>query len=620
MTGGQWRRLGHVLVLVLGVAGVAQWWAGLAPLSLLAASYLAILGLLARALPLRIAAPGALLVQHTVLLVLVLVVPVVLGGPLRPGVALGILLVPCLAVLPDGLVARGGGGDLVRVPWPTVLAGATGGAVMVVTVVVAARGDDLGIAAWSASGDARLHLLFSRMILEEGGLHGEPLRYQPEYQDSLTALLLDTHGRAMLARGELLEHDLRGLGQLSTGMTVLWTLASTAALTGLGALRGRAAWAVVAVASVLPLTGLGLGVLLRDGFLPILLLVPLVLCSMSVLAWLFTTERSGTPVTVAVGASAAALPVLAFTWTPVAVAVGAASLPVWLRTVRPGEQRPWRLVLMVLGSGSAAAYTLFVLTHTEGFVQINGSITAPAPVIGLLVPLVVLLVALGGWSAIPFRAFTPYFVGTIAAAGITAYAVWVQPAGLPWNYFPSKVAWIWVLVGVPLLLVPFAHPRAGAGRRSRVIAGALCVLLGVSSLSPLTAPVLPHALGWLDGGRAPTPTLSTWEQPDVAALRLAVRLGAGRTRYVVYRVVPEEDRITNFWLAAHEPYGELGDDSRFVGWAYGETGTAADICALLALQPDRVVATADPAAEAELGAQCGRPVEVRLVRAAASSG
>ena len=85
---------------------------------------------------------------------------------------------------------------------------------------------------------------------------------------------------------------------------------------GLAPLRARAAGAVVVVASLLPLTGLALGVVLRDGFLPILLLVPLILCSLTVLGWLSTTDRAGAAVTVAVGVSAAAIPVLAFTWTP----------------------------------------------------------------------------------------------------------------------------------------------------------------------------------------------------------------------------------------------------------------------------------------------------------------
>ena len=77
--------------------------------------------------------------------------------------------------------------------------------------------------------------------------------------------------------------------------------------------------------SLLPVTGLALGVVLRDGFLPILLLVPLIMAALTVLGWLATTDRTGAPVTLGVAVSALAIPVLAFTWTPHAVAVGVAS-------------------------------------------------------------------------------------------------------------------------------------------------------------------------------------------------------------------------------------------------------------------------------------------------------
>ena len=318
--GPTWRRVGWAATVVLASAGVAQWWFGSTPLALLAASYVALLGLLSRALPVRVALSAALLVQQAVLLALVLVVPLVLGGPLRPGVALGVLLVPCLSLVPDLLLGRRDEGEEpaepVRVPLALVAAACTGAVVLVVTVLLAGRDDSFGRVAWTASGDARLHLLFARAVLEEGGLHGLPFSQQPQYQEAFTALLLDAHGRGTLTPGALLEHDLRGTAAVATGLTVLWSLATGATLAGLGALRGRGAAVVLAVASLLPVTGLALGVLARDGFLPILLLVPLLLASLTVLAWLHTTDRTGPAVTTGVAVSAAALPVLAFVWTP----------------------------------------------------------------------------------------------------------------------------------------------------------------------------------------------------------------------------------------------------------------------------------------------------------------
>jgi hypothetical protein len=149
------------------------------------------------------------------------------------------------------------------------------------------------------------------------------------------------------------------------------------------------------------------------------------------------------------------------------------------------------------------------------------------------------------------------------------------------------------------------------------VAGATAVVLGTLALSPVTSPVLPNQVAWLQSGLAPTQTIAEWDQPDVASLRLAVRLGHSRTRYVVHGVSPEDDRLTNFWLAAYDPYDGPTNRDEFITWGYYETGTVADVCALLVLQPYRVVATADPAAEEQLRQECGRDVRVWLVRAPA---
>jgi len=225
----------------------------------------------------------------------------------------------------------------------------------------------------------------------------------------------------------------------------------------------------------------------------------------------------------------------------------------------------------------------------------------------------------GRWSSVGSRAFVPYLAGTVAAATVTAYGVLAQPEGLPWNYYPAKVAWTWLLVGLPFLLVPFAHPRTAPGLRRTAVAGAAGVLVGALALSPVTSPVLPREVTWLQSGQAPTHAIAAWDQPDVDSLRLAVSLGHPRTRYVVYGVSPPDDRLTNFWLSAHDRIDGSVYDDEFLRWGYRETGTLAEVCELLVLQPDRVVATADPTVEQALRQECGRKVPVRLVPAPVST-
>ena len=444
--------------------------------------------------------------------------------------------------------------------------------------------------------------------------------------EALVALLVNTHGRDTLGPGALLRHDLYGLATSSAALTVLWTLATSALLLGLGPLRGRATTVVVVAASLLPLTGLALGVAMRDGFVPILLLQPLLLCTLGVLAWLATNDDTGTPVTVAIGATAVALPLAATTWTPYFPVVAAACALPWLRLLRSGRQRLARIALMAGGVGTGAAVCFSVLVAGDDSVILSGSIAAPSPATALLVPLAVLALAVGGWSAVPPRAFLPFLAASLAVLGIVAVSVATQPPGLAWNYYPSKLAWIWTVVALPLLLVPFAHPRrseptrsgapAAGGRTVAVVAGAVGVLLAGTALSGVGSPVLPAALSWSQTTVASSPTrgawstIGDWSQPDAESLRLAVRLGDPDQRYVVHLVDPPEDRLTNFWLA---PYDAPGDRV-LLRWAYTEQGGLADVCVLLRQQPDRVVVTADPSVEAQLEATCGvGPVTVRLL-------
>jgi len=600
------RGAGRAAVLVLGLAAVAQWWAGTAPFLALVAAYVAVLLVLAQLLPLRVAVSAAFVALLGCYLALLVAVPLVMTGPLRPGTALAILLAPCLAATTH-LSSEPAVDRPVRVPSRSVLAALGGGAVLVVAVLLAARNGPYGAVAWTTSGDARNHLLDARGVIRAGGLHGQWLTGLPMFHEGVMALLLDSHGRGTASGGALLRRDLHAYAATSAALAVLWTLATTALLLGFGRIRGRAAPVVVLAASLLPLAGLGLGVAMRDGFVPILLLQPLLLCSLAVLTWLTTTDDTGTPVTVAVGITALALPLAATTWTPFFVVLcGACAVP-WLLRLRGGRQRAARLALMAAGVLAGSAVCLAVISNTDGFLTLPGSIAAPSPVAAAVLPALVLAMVAGRWAAARRLAFAPYAAGTLVAAGIVAWSVAEQSPGQAWNYYPSKVAWIWALVTLPLLLLPFLRRRPGR------VAGVAVVLVAALALSPVASPVLPASLGWAQTGLNHYPTVGTWTQPTPSALELAVRLGDGRRHYVVYAVDPAQDRITNFWLAVYTapPRSYFADP--LVGWAYTETGTIQDVCALLGLQPGRVVATADPAAQGQLEAQCGHPVEVRLV-------
>jgi len=624
------RRVGRVAVPLLAVGAALQWWLGLAPVLALVASYVAVLLALSRTLPARVAPAAAVLGVFGSYLLLLVLLPPVVGTPLRPGVALAVLLAPCVAVVAD---LRGSRPAPERrpVPWLLLAAACGGGLVMVATVVVAG-GEPYSAIAWTASGDARNHLMDARGVLADGGLQGRWLTVLPMLQEGLMGLLLDTHGRGTLGPSELFRHDMVAYATTSLALTVLWTFATSALLLGFGPLRRRTA-PVLLVASLVPLTGLGLGVLLRDGFVPILLLQPLLLCTLTVLGWLSTVDDdTGTPVTVGIAVTAAAVPLAATTWTPFFAVVGAACALPWLRALRTGRQRPARLALMAAGTLSGSVVCLKVIDNTPGFLSLTGSIAPPTPAAAALPVFLVLAIGAAGWSAVPRRAFVPFAAGSLVTLGIVIYAVVGQPEGMAWNYYPAKVAWLWATVALPMLLLPFAHPhphpRPGAEAdvatggttgektgertaRGRAALGAVAVLLGGVAFSPVASPLFADHIGWTQNGLFRQGfALGDWEQPDAAALNLVERLGSQRKKYVVYGVDPQEDRITNFWLATYDPY----EDSDLIGWAYFEQGRPEDICTILDKQPGRIVATSDPTAEQLLETTCGRDVRVERVR------
>jgi hypothetical protein len=601
-------------VALLVVVGVGCWWVDLPPVPLLLAAYVAWLSQLRRDLPTPVAACGAVIAPLAIYLVALLVAPALTDGPLRAEVALGILALPCaVALLP---MTRRGVRRRTR-PWgrprPVWLAAGVGGSAFLAAVTAAARADRFGGYAWAASGDSRLHTLFARQSIAEGGLARTTVEFQPDFQEALFGLLGDTHGRAALGPGALVEHDLRVLAVATGFLVVAWSLLTVASLAALRPHGQSPSATVLGVASLLPVTGLGLGVLLRDGFLPTLVVVVVATTTMALLTWAHQQDPSDPGVDAAVLVSAAALPVLAFTWTPAFGIVALGCVPTWLKALSAGRvrTRTLRLVGMLIGGGLGSAYCLYMLGRSERYIAIAGSIAPPNPLVTLAVAAVVVAIASTGVSGLPGRAFVPWSAGTLAAVGVVIYAVTEQPPGLPWNYFPAKVAWTWVLVCLPFLLLPFtraAHSddSAGADRARLTRWGPVVALLVIVGISPVPSPVLPTSTQWVNATDRPLDSVGDWRYPSADALRLAVDLVDRPDRYVVFRVDGFNDVLTNFWLSARDPVEGYFTEDEFITWQYGGSHENFNrLCDLLELQPERVVVVTHSAAAGEVRAACG---------------
>jgi hypothetical protein len=606
-------------VLALDAVGAACWWVGVAPLPLLIAGYVAAGGLLLRWLAPSVAAAGGLVLASFVVLGGLLTVPLVLDGPLRPGTALGMLLAPSLLVLgtmrSEGAPAPGGGSVRPDRSW---WAAGVGGAVLVATVLVAGRGDRFGWYAWAASGDARNHTLLARRVIADGGLHGASLDGAPLFQEAVYGLLSATHGRGTVGAGALLERDLAVLATGSCFLFVLWSLLAVLGLVAVGPVGGRPQPSVLAAASLVPVSGIAAGVLLADGFVSTLLLVPLVLATLTVLSG-GPRPRTTAATTATVVLTAMALPLLSFTWTPFFGVLALACVPFWLRAVREsiGRTRAVRLAAMLLGGGAGSAYCLQVLRATEGAVTYGGAVNGPSPVLALAIVLGFAAVVLTGASTTARTALIPWLTATGVLVALVVVVVALQPADARWNYYPAKTAWTWTLVLLPMLLLPLAHPRPVVRRRG-VAVGALAFLMAIAATSSTASPLPPTNLGWLTAPAEPTElrrSIGDWANPSASGLGRAVQLLDGPDPYVVFRVDPAEDKRTNFWLALREPAPADLLDSAMVRWAYSYDGTAEALCPILKQEPSRVIVTTDPSAGDDVRDACGREVAVLLVAA-----
>ena len=184
------------------------------------AGYVALAGALSHPLPMRVALSAAFLLQNAAYLVLVLVLPLLTSGPIRPGVALAILALPCVAVVPDVLLRRRSPTRprtravsprrrLRRDRW---------------------RGDDRGRPPGRARRPVRLRGVDRQRrrplppaLRPRRACRGRPARpglhVPAAVPEALTALLADTHGRAEGSRpASSLEHDLHVLAQVSIAL------------------------------------------------------------------------------------------------------------------------------------------------------------------------------------------------------------------------------------------------------------------------------------------------------------------------------------------------------------------------------------------------------------------
>jgi hypothetical protein len=630
------RFLWYGVVLITVVASVLEWWQGHPAILAPAAAVIAVAMPASRRLPVPAASAAALLLVVGFYLAAVLALGMTaISAPMRPSIALGVLLAPCLGVVVDlALVRR-------SEPWRgastrswteriAVVGAVAGSALFLLVLCVAIARYGEGALAFVLRGDARNHVLVARQILSGGGMDGVMLSQGPTLSNSVLALMMASRGMGFAPPDQILRNEFDAVAALVTLATIAWSLSSAGLVWAVGGLRHRAQALALAAASLIPLTGLGLGVALSSGFFSIVFAMPLLISALSLAVWTVRTRDRRRGSMLSWVAMSMILPVAATTWTPM--------LPVETMVVAGAiigfhRRSMVQETLKAVGIAGVAmvAAVLLVLPLLTGpalaAVTATGWIFPPPPAVFLTVPLIVLAIAVAGLPQVRRSVFLPYLLGTLAAGAVVTYAVAQQPPGLEWNYYPAKLAWIWVLVGFPLLLTPAAfvvplRSTTAWGRRvlpTTIAAAASIAVLGLAATSVrVSSPLLPQAAAALAPGAQPGGTtlliLNGWQGPDWRTVDAVLALVAKKQSLVMWNYFdPGNDRLGNFWLSTYDPL--LSPDSgamfaQFSNWAGAEDGVDVNqLCDLLNRDPLRIVATRNSLLPSVVTSRCGLPAD-----------
>ena len=630
------RFLWYGVVLITVVASVLEWWQGHPAILAPAAAVIAVAMPASRRLPVPAASAAALLLVVGFYLAAVLALGMTaISAPMRPSIALGVLLAPCLGVVVDlALVRRSeprrGASTRSWTERIAVVGAVAGSALFLLVLCVAIARYGEGALAFVLGGDARNHVLVARQILSRGGMDGVMLSQAPTLSNSVLALMMASRGMGFAPPDQILRNEFEALAALVTLATIAWSLSSAGLVWAVGGLRHRAQALALAAASLIPLTGLGLGVALRSGFFSIVFAMPLLISALSLSVWTVRTRDRRRGSMLSWVAMSMILPVAATTWTPM--------LPVETMVVagaiigfhRRSMVQETLKAVGIAGVAMVAAVLLILPLLTgpaRAAVTNTGGISPPPPAVFLTVPLIVLAIAVAGLPQVRRSVFLPYLLGTLAAGAVVTYAVAQQPPGLEWNYYPAKLAWIWVLVGFPLLLTPAAfvvplRSTTAWGRRvlpTTIAAAASIAVLGLAATSVrVSSPLLPQAAAALAPGAQPGGTtlliLNGWQSPDWRTVDAVLALGAKKQSLVMWNYFdPGNDRLGNFWLATYDPL--LSPDSgamfaQFFNWAAAEDGVDVNqLCDLLNRDPLRIVATRNSLLPSVVTSRCGLPAD-----------
>ena len=580
---------------------------------------------------------GAIVVEITLVVGLSGVVAHLSHSPQPAVISLAILAAPSLLGLGALLFAylRAQGVQPNRVaahPFPALMVQCAG---LAVAAWIAARGPGYGYA-WAMSGDARNHVLIVREILSQGGLTPGELKIYPALIDAVIALISGAGGRAGLAPGQLMLHDVQAVATTYILAALAVASLSVAALLELRpremAESRRLTVPVVlvlAASAAVAASPLVLGTALFGGFVDAYGTLPLVLAAMVLAIRCCATPSPATFILLgpATGLILFAFPILVV--VPVALVMLATVVIVLSHDNREpsaaGVRRGWAWVGAGCVSWGAVAVTAGVFATQETRLRaafvLAGAITSPQPATLWLVGLVTIAVLLQTRHRRGrLQMLVPLAVAIVGQAALQ-WLTHLTGTGTVWTYYASKSLWmlasclIWVAF-VPLMQVAeVRHAGVRAAVRDTTLASAqvgalsIAIFIIVGFTTTIGDPLGAAAAGWA------SPTASVASEASVLADRYQ--------RFVFWEWSdPADDKLGNFWAAAAwgttpsgGGVGSPGLPGGVYAWAYMETESGLDeLCEAVRAIPGLVVVTTSPALGARSTAVCpGIAIDVKVV-------
>ena len=586
-----------MIAIAIGVAAVLAAAAGLLGLGLvplwvvaLVAGVLALATRIPRTLALALGIGGFLALE----LGLLMLTPLIGVGMTVPHVAVFVVVSGASAVA----LRRASVGSVMGGPGGPMLAFApfVGAGLFLATMALSQVLPGALRLAWAMNGDTVNAMLFSRFMLDAGGIDQVAVPQPTPLPFGMAAANMES-GRAGLPDAALLEHDVARTAQV-------WVLLIALICVLVGVVVARAArgasrgWAVsvTAVASAAPLIWYVVGVQFEFGFMNSSFAMVLLLA-----AWLAYLGGRSQPVLALVGLFVVALGLLAV-WSPLVICVAPLGLVLLVARWRELRQTPARVLLAAaLAPVAFLAYAVLVTVPTflaqsealgsdGGFPEITDS-QILVIIAATVLAIVVAWQRLGGDAP---RGALAVLIGF--SIGLGYLLLQRQGAVFGWGYYPAKFAWttsILLLTIAASFVVAVIADSSSRGRARAV----LTVAAGAALASLMWGPVLPTA-------QLPLPRILTgtaFDNQNAAADIVFELSGAKNGQDMLWRT-SVGDRWPNSWLLQVDVPDAATNPVRI--YAFVPQLSAQQVCEVAGGLPGITVHTSDPAAEADLAATC----------------